>query len=82
MRLDHADLERYHEVTGLYMPSVLGDLVAIEKSDSIDTGALDSVYKRIVDVLKHSSDRTVPTCHNNTKNEFLSVLFFPLIVHP
>ena len=61
LRWDHADLEHYHAVTGLYMQSVLDDLVAIEKSDSIDIGALDSVCRRIVDVLKHSSNLTVPT---------------------
>ena len=29
LRWDHADLERYHAVTGLYMQSVLDDLAAI-----------------------------------------------------
>ena len=65
LRWDHADLERYRAVTGFYMQSVLDDLMAIEKSDSIDTGVLDSVYKRIIDVLKHSSDLTVPTRPKN-----------------
>jgi len=65
LRWDHADLAHYHAVTGLYLQSVLDDLVAIEKSDSIDIGALDSAYQRIVNVLKYSSDLTVATRPKN-----------------
>ena len=65
LRWDHADLARYCAVTGLYLQSVLDDLVAIEKFGSINTGAWDSAYKRIVDALKYSSDLTVPSRPKN-----------------
>ena len=65
LRWDHADLARYRAVTGFYLQSVFDDLTAIDKSGSINIVELDSVYKKIVDVLKYSSDITVPSRPKN-----------------
>jgi len=59
--LDHADLARYRAATGFYLQSVFDDHMAIDKSGSINSVEFDSVYKRIVDALKYSSELTVPS---------------------
>jgi len=59
MRWDRANLERYRAFTGLYLPSVLDDPVAIEKS------GMGRWILTTRDTLQYSSDLTVPSRPKN-----------------
>ena len=65
LRWDKADLKLYRDITEYYLQPIYSELLELERSCSISIDTIDSVYKRIVDILTYSADVTVPKCKKN-----------------
>ena len=62
LRWDRADLGFYRLLTGSYFQSVLQDTINLEKTKDVHPDDIDSIYSRLVNILRVCSDTVVPAC--------------------
>ena len=67
LRCDRADLSLYRNMTGLFLLTILSDLIVIESANSATAESIEAIYHSIINSLLSSSKLAVPA---NTKNYF------------
>jgi len=67
LRWDRADLGFYRLLTGSHFQSVLQDIINLEKTKDVHPDDIDSIYSRLVNILRVCSDNAVPACHKILK---------------
>jgi len=67
LRWDRAELSLYRNMTGLFLQTILSDLIVIESANSATAESIEAIYHSIINSLLSSSKLAVPA---NTKNYF------------
>jgi len=62
LRWDRADLGAYRLLTGSHFQSVLQDVINLERSNDVHADDVDSIYSRLLNILRLCSDTVVPAC--------------------